>query len=53
MVSGERYYEQVYRSFTLPQEIDDSKAEAKYHDGILELRSPKRAGTGGRQPSIQ
>lgn len=52
MVRSERYYGQQYRSFTLPQEVDDGKAEAKYHDGILELTLPKKPGTGGKQLAI-
>lgn len=53
MMRSERFYGQQYRSFTLPQEIDDSQAEARYQDGILELTLPKRPGTGGRQLTIQ
>lgn len=53
MVRSERLYGQQYRSFTLPQEVDDAAAEAKYRDGILELTLPKKAGTGGKQLSIQ
>ena len=52
MVRSERYYGQQYRSFTLPQEVDDGQAEAKYHDGILELTLPKKPGTGGKQIAI-
>ena len=53
MVRSERFYGEQYRSFTLPQEVDDSAAQAKYHDGILELTLPKKAGTGAKQLSIQ
>lgn len=53
LVRSERYYGQQYRSFTLSQEVDDAKAEARYADGVLELRLPKKPGTGGRQISIQ
>lgn len=49
----ELYEGQVYRSFTLPQEIDDTKAEAKYHDGMLELVLPKRSGSTKKQLSVQ
>jgi HSP20 family protein len=52
MVRSERYYCQQYRSFSLPQEVDDAKAEAKYHDGILELTLPKKPGSGGKQLAI-
>jgi len=33
---------QVTRSFTLPQEVDEAKAAAKYHDGVVELTLPKK-----------
>lgn len=53
VVRSERFYGQQYRSFTLPQEVDDTGAQAKYHDGVLELILPKKAGTGGKQLAIQ
>lgn len=53
MMRSERYYGQQYRCFSLPQEVDDAQAQAKYQDGILELTLPKRPGTGGKQLTIQ
>lgn len=53
MVRSERYYGQQYRSFTLPQAVDDSKAEAKYQDGILTLTLPKKAGGAAKQLTVQ
>ena len=38
----ERYYGQVYRSFTLPQQVDEASAQAKYENGVLHLTLPKR-----------
>ncbi|MGE5621763.1 MAG: Hsp20/alpha crystallin family protein [Bacillota bacterium] len=52
VVRSERYYGQQYRSFSLPCEIDDAKAEARYRDGVLELSLPKKAGNGGRKLSV-
>ena len=49
----ERVFGKVSRSFTLPQEIDDAKAEAKFRDGVLELTLPKKAATQRKQISIQ
>jgi HSP20 family protein len=40
----ERSWGQYYRSFTLPQPVDDTQANAEYHDGILELTLPKKTG---------
>jgi HSP20 family protein len=50
---NERYYGQLQRSFTLPQEVDDDQAEARYENGVLHLLLPKRVGTGGKQLTIQ
>ncbi|CDG83095.1 Hsp20/alpha crystallin family protein [Janthinobacterium agaricidamnosum] len=52
-VRSERIYGQQYRNFTLPQEVDDGAAQARYQDGILELTLPKKAGSGGKQLTIQ
>ena len=49
----ERVYGKVSRSFTLPQEVDESAAEAKFHDGLLELTLPKKAAAARKQISIQ
>ena len=49
----ERSYGKVTRSFTLPQEIDEAKVEAKFRDGILELTLPKKAAPQRKQITIQ
>ena len=49
----ERVYGKVSRSFTLPQEIDDGAAQAKFADGILELTLPKKAAAARKQIAIQ
>ncbi|HQS58720.1 MAG TPA: Hsp20/alpha crystallin family protein [Gallionellaceae bacterium] len=38
------------RSFTLANEVDSDKVQAKYSDGVLELNMPKKA--GGSKKSI-
>lgn len=53
IMRSERYYGQQYRSFTLPQAVDDGKAEAKYQDGILTLTLPKKAGGSAKQLTVQ
>lgn len=53
MMRSERYYGEQYRSFSLPQEVDESKAEAKYQDGVLSLTLPKKGGTTSKQITIQ
>jgi HSP20 family protein len=49
----ERVYGKVTRSFTLPQELDEAKVEAKYRDGILELTLPKKQAAPRKQIAIQ
>ena len=49
----ERSFGKVSRSFTLPQELDEAKAEAKFRDGVLELTLPKKAAAQRKQVTIQ
>ncbi|MGZ3253179.1 MAG: Hsp20/alpha crystallin family protein [Burkholderiaceae bacterium] len=43
MVRHERYSGQMYRSFVLPQQVDDAGAAAKYENGVLQLSLPKKS----------
>jgi HSP20 family protein len=49
----ERFYGKVERRFALPQEIDESKATAKFADGVLELTLPKKQSVPGRRVEIR
>ncbi len=49
----ERVYGKVSRSFTLPQEIDEAAAQARYADGVLELTLPKKVAAARKQIAIQ
>jgi HSP20 family protein len=49
----ERYAGQLFRTFTLPTEIDESASEAKFENGVLELRLAKKVPQAGRKLSIQ
>ena len=53
VLHSERTYGKVSRSFALPQELDEAKAEARFRDGVLELTLPKKAAAQRRQISIQ
>jgi HSP20 family protein len=53
VLRSERYYGAMYRSFTLPTDVDQAKADAKYADGILQLVLPKKAGGGMKKLEIQ
>ena len=49
----ERTYGKLTRSFALPQELDEAKAEAKFKDGVLELTLPKKAAAARKAITIQ
>jgi HSP20 family protein len=51
-ICSERSWGQFYRSFTLPQAVDDAQAHAEFHDGVLELDLPKKTGGNGKPLSI-
>ena len=53
VVRSERYYGKQYRSFTLGSDIDSAKAEAKYQDGVLELKLPKKSNGSSKELKIQ
>lgn len=53
LIHTERSYGKIERSFTLPLEIDDAKAEAKFSDGVLELKLPKKAAAARKSLTIQ
>ncbi|MCZ6901502.1 MAG: Hsp20/alpha crystallin family protein [Rickettsia endosymbiont of Ixodes persulcatus] len=38
----ERYYGSFYRSISLPSNIDEEHIEAKFNDGILSIKIPKK-----------
>lgn len=52
-IRSERVFGEEFRSFALPQEVDESKSEAKIENGVLILTLPKKTGTGGRKLQIQ
>ena len=53
LLHTERVFGKVSRSFSLPQELDEAKAEAKFRDGVLELTLPKKAAAARRQIEIR
>lgn len=52
MICCERFYGQQYRSFTLDSPVDESQADAKYENGVLELTLPKKAGVASHQLKV-
>lgn len=53
VLRSERYYGSVSRTFSLADDVDDSKAEAKYADGVLTLQLPKKATAAARKVTVQ
>jgi len=53
LVRSERYYGKQSRSFTLGHDIDAGKAEARYADGVLELKLPKKANGSTKELKVQ
>jgi HSP20 family protein len=53
IVHSERYYGKVSRAFRLGADLDESKSQARYADGVLELILPKKATAAARKLTIQ
>ena len=52
VIRSERYFGKVERTFSLPQDVDEAKVEAKYADGVLKLTLPLRATTKAKEIAI-
>lgn len=55
VLRSERYYGSISRTFSLADDVDESKATAKYSDGVLSLELPKKAASasGTKRLTIQ
>ena len=53
VLRSERYSGNLYRRFTLPVELDETASEAKYDNGVLELKLVKKPAVAGRKLTIQ
>ncbi len=53
LLRSERYYGAVSRAFSLSQDIDETKAVAKYENGVLNLELPKRETTASKRLTVQ
>lgn len=52
VIRSERYYGSMQRAFSLGTDVDESKAEAKYENGVLRLTLPKREGGRARRLTV-
>ena len=53
VLRSERYSGLMSRAFTLTQDVDDTKASAKYEDGVLTLELPKKESIPSKRLAIQ
>ena len=53
VLRSERYYGNVYRSFTLPRELDESMCDAKFADGVLELTLVPKLPVAGKKLMVK
>jgi len=53
LLCSERFYGRQSRTFSVRQDVDAAKAEARYHDGILDLTLPKKAGGASKQLTVK
>jgi HSP20 family protein len=53
VLRSERHYGTISRTFSLAQDVDADKVQAKYADGVLSLQLPKKAPSGGGKIAIQ
>src|SRR5205085_3066429 len=49
VLRSERFFGSLYRSFTLPVELDETASAAKYENGVLELQLARKAQAAGRK----
>jgi len=53
VIRTERYYGAMYRTFSLSHDIDEARAMARYADGVLELKLPKKTTVAARKLTVQ
>lgn len=53
VLRSERYWGNISRTFSLDGDVDESKVQAKYTDGVLTLELPKKASTATRKITVQ
>jgi HSP20 family protein len=52
VLRSERYYGKIQRAFTLGQDVDEATAQAKYSDGVLELKLPKKTVAAAKKLAV-
>ena len=52
VIRSERYVGRQSRSFSLAQDVDETRAEAKHTNGVLQLTLPKKPGSSKKMLSV-
>lgn len=53
VLRSERYWGNISRTFSLGQDVDDTKVVAKYADGVLSLELPKKTSSASKKIAVQ
>jgi len=53
VLRSERYRGSISRTFSLAQDVDESKSQARYADGVLTLELPKKASGTAKKLQVQ
>lgn len=53
ILRSERHWGSISRTFSLAQDVDDTKVVAKYADGVLTLELPKKALPASKKIAVQ
>ena len=53
LLRSERYFGSISRGISLPQDVDQAQAKAKYDNGVLTLTLPKKQGSGSQKLRIE
>lgn len=52
LLRSERYVGTLARAFSLAQDVDDTRVQARYADGVLSLELPKKATPAARRITV-
>ena len=50
---SERHWGSISRTFSLPQDVDDTKMVTKYLDGVLPLAPPTKVSMASKKIAVQ
>jgi len=53
VLRSERYFGNVYRSFTVPAELNEALCEAKFVNGVLELKLVRKLPVAGKKLPVR